>query len=209
MGEIGTLATLAGVLALSVVSPGPNFVLVTSTAMRSSRRAGLAVAAGLALATLTWVLLTEAGFALLLAPGTLAAEAVRVVGAAYLILIGAKMVAGARRPLPQGPAAGAASGPRSAWACLRKGYIVSMTSPKSIAFYASVLGALMPARAPTWFDASVVAIAVAVSALWYGGLAIAFSAGRVRRGFARAKTGLEAAMGLCLVALGGRLLAAR
>lgn len=205
MGEFGTLATLAGVLALSVMSPGPNFVLVTSTAMRASRRAGLAVAAGLALATLTWVLLTEAGFALLLAPGTPAAEVVRILGATYLIFIGVKMIAGARKPLPQGPGLG----PQAAWACLRKGYLVSMTSPKSIAFYASVLGALMPARAPTWFDASVVAIAVAVSALWYGGLALAFSTGRVRRGFAGAKTGLEAVMGLCLVALGGRLLAAR
>lgn len=202
MNEIGTLATLAGVLALSVISPGPNFVLVTSTAMRASRRAGLAVAAGLALATLTWVLLTEAGFALLLAPGTIAAEVVRVFGSAYLIFIGIKMIAGARKPMPQGPG----SAPQGIWAAFRKGYLVSMTSPKSIAFYASILGALMPAKAPVWFDSSVVAIAVSVSALWYGALAIAFSDARVRRGFARVKTQLEAVMGLCLVALGGRLL---
>ena len=202
MNEIGTLATLAGVLALSVISPGPNFVLVTSTAMRASRRAGLAVAAGLALATMTWVLLTEAGFALLLAPGTIAAEVVRVFGAAYLIFIGIKMIAGARKPMPQGSVVAA----QGSWAALRKGYVVSMTSPKSIAFYASILGALMPAEAPVWFDVSVVAIAVSVSVLWYGTLAIAFSDTRVRRGFARVKTQLEAVMGLCLVALGGRLL---
>lgn len=202
MNEIGNLATLAGVLALSVISPGPNFVLVTSTAMRASRRAGLAVAAGLALATMTWVLLTEAGFALLLAPGTIAAEVVRVFGATYLIFIGIKMIAGARKPMPQGAVVAAQGG----WASLRKGYVVSMTSPKSIAFYASILGALMPAEAPTWFDASVVAIAVSVSVLWYGSLAIAFSNARVRHGFARVKTQIEAVMGLCLVALGGRLL---
>ena len=202
MNEIGTLATLAGVLALSVISPGPNFVLVTSTAMRRSRRAGLAVAAGLALATLSWVLLTEAGFALLLAPGTMAAEIVRVAGAAYLIVIGIKMVAGARKPLPQGPMAAA----QGSWAALRAGYVVSMTSPKSIAFYASILGTLMPTRAPLWFDASVVGIAFSVSALWYGTLALAFSDERVRRGFARLKTTLEAVMGVWLVALGGRLL---
>ncbi len=202
MSEIGTLATLAGVLALSVISPGPNFVLVTSTAMRVSRRAGVAVAAGLALATVSWVLLTEAGFALLLAPGTAAAEIVRVVGAAYLIFIGIKMIAGARKPLPQGSSAA----PQAVWAALRKGYLVSMTSPKSIAFYAAILGTLMPAEAPIWFDVSIVAIAVSVSVLWYSALAFAFSDVRVRRGFARVKTGAETAMGLCLVALGGRLL---
>lgn len=202
MSEIGTLTTLAGVLALSVISPGPNFVLVTSTAMRVSRRAGVAVAAGLALATVSWVLLTEAGFALLLAPGTTAAEIVRVVGAAYLIFIGIKMIAGARKPLPQGSSAA----PQGVWAALRKGYLVSKTRPKSIAFYAAILGTLMPAEAPIWFDVSIVAIAVSVSVLWYGALAFAFSDVRVRRGFARVKTGAETAMGLCLVALGGRLL---
>lgn len=204
MGEIGTLATLAGVLALSVISPGPNFMLVTSTAMQASRRAGLAVAAGLALATLSWVLLTEAGFALLLAPGTIAAEIVRVVGAAYLIVIGIRMVVGARKPMPDD----AVVSSQGIGVAFRKGYLVSMTNPKSIAFYASILGALMPAHAPLWFSTSVVAIAVSVSVLWYGALALAFSNDRVRRGFARVKTGLEALMGLCLVALGGRLLTA-
>jgi threonine/homoserine/homoserine lactone efflux protein len=202
MGEIGTLGTIAVVLAVSVVSPGPNFVLVTSTSMRASRQAGLAVAAGLSLATLTWALLTEAGFALLLAPGTVAAQLVRIFGAAYLIVIGIRMVAGARKPLPQGPL----DERPGVWASFRKGYLVSMTNPKSLAFYASILGAVVPARAPLWFDASVVATAFSISLLWYGALALAFSGSWVRRGFARAKTGLEAAMGLCLVALGGRLL---
>ena len=76
MDDLSILATLTGVLALSVISPGPNFLIVTSTAMRVSRRAGLATAAGLALASLTWALLTEAGFALLLVPGSSAAGTV-------------------------------------------------------------------------------------------------------------------------------------
>ena len=205
MDDLSILATLTGVLALSVISPGPNFLIVTSTAMRVSRRAGLATAAGLALASLTWALLTEAGFALLLVPGSSAAATVRVLGAAYLIVVGIRMVMGARKPLPQDSVAET----RGVWPSLRKGYLVSMTSPKSIAFYASILAALMPASAPIWFDASVVAIAFSVSALWYGALAIAFSGDRVRRGFSRAKTGLESVMGLCLVALGGRLLVTR
>ena len=205
MSEIGTLATLAGVLLLSVMSPGPNFVLVTSTAMRASRRAGLAAAAGLGLASFTWVLLTEAGFSLLMAPGSLAAEAVRVLGAFYLVWIGIKMVLGARKPLVDMADANVGS----VWPALRKGYLVSMTSPKSIAFYVSIFAAVMPARVPLWFDGAVLLVAFFVSTLWYGSLALAFSSGRVRAGFARVKAGAETVMGLCLVGLGGRLLAAR
>ncbi|OXH89491.1 lysine transporter LysE, partial [Burkholderia multivorans] len=41
------LLPLAGVLLLSVVSPGPNFVIVTSTAV-ASRRAGVMTSVGLA-----------------------------------------------------------------------------------------------------------------------------------------------------------------
>ncbi len=43
------------------ISPGPNFAVVTGTALTVSRSAGIFVGLGLAIATLTWSLLTIAG----------------------------------------------------------------------------------------------------------------------------------------------------
>ncbi len=55
------LLPIAGVLALGVMSPGPSFATVTSTAMTVSRRAGFLTGMGLSAATLAWALLAIAG----------------------------------------------------------------------------------------------------------------------------------------------------
>ena len=96
MDYIGVLMTITGVLALGVMSPGPNFAIVTSTTMAVSRRAGVLTGLGLAAASFTWALLAVAGLGLLIAHAGWVYTAVRLAGAAYLIWIGAKMVLGAR-----------------------------------------------------------------------------------------------------------------
>ncbi len=205
MDYIASLAGLAGVMTLSVISPGPNFVIVTSTAMRVSRRAGIAAALGLASASFTWATLTVAGLGLLLANLGWAYEAIRIAGAAYLIGIGIKMVLGARKPLDQSSPAS----PATSLVAMRKAFVVSMGNPKSIAFYSSIFAVMVPPHAPLWFYVATVGLATIISAGWYSGLALMFSKPAFRRVFAKAKTGAETVMGVCLVGLGGRLLVSR
>ena len=66
---------------------------------------------------------------------------------------------------------------------------------------------MVPPGAPSWFSAATAASAAAISASWYCSVALMFSQAAVQRGFARVKTAVETTMGLCLVALGGKLLA--
>lgn len=199
------LMTIAGVLMLSVMSPGPNFAIVTSTTMTVSRRAGILTGLGLAAASFTWALLAVAGLGLLIAHAGWIYTAVQLAGAGYLIWLGAKMVLGARRP-PQIP-----SGKSRAvgLAAARKGFLVSMTNPKSVAFYGSIFAVMVPVQAPIWVHAAIVVISAGVSALWYCGLALLFSNGAVRRAFARGRSVIEATMGLFLIALGCRMLVSR
>ena len=203
MDYVGSLAALAGVIALSAIRPGPNFVIVSSTAMRASRKAALAAALGLASASLTWTVLAICGLGLLLSHAAWVYEAIRIVGALYLVAIGLKMVRGARTPLDL-----SATTQRVApWGAMRRAYLVSMGNPKSVAFYGSIFALMVPPSAPLWFYAATVGIATAISALWYCSVALLFSNPRVLTAFARIKTGVETVMGLCLVGLGGKLLA--
>jgi len=63
MEYLPSLATIACLVLLGCISPGPNFLVVTSTAMSVSRGAGLAAGLGVALASLTWASLAVAGLA--------------------------------------------------------------------------------------------------------------------------------------------------
>ncbi len=203
MDYASSLATLAGTMALSVMSPGPNFMVVTSTTMRVSRNAGLMAGLGLAAASLTWALLSVAGLGVILSHAPWAGSLVRLAGGAYLIWIGMKMVLHAREPLEALPAPRTTGG----WASLRRAFLVSLGNPKAMAFYGSIFALLVPPHAPLWFGATVLLLAAAISAAWYCGLALVFSITPVRSAFGRAKVYVDTVMGCCLTALGIRLLA--
>ena len=202
MSYANSLLLLTGVLALSMISPGPNFAIVTATAINVSRRAGLIAGLGLAAASATWTLLTLAGLGFVIARVAWLYTALKLVGAAYLIYLGARMIWQARKAqLPPPP-----DGSANARAVFRKAYFVSLTNPKSAAFYGSVFAVALPPNAPLWFSAAIFAIATALSALWYCGVALLLSTARVRRRFVRAKAVLDAGIGAVLIALGGALL---
>jgi amino acid exporter len=52
---------------LGLVSPGPNVLAVLGTAMAEGRRAGIALALGIAAGSVLWALMTAAGLSALLA----------------------------------------------------------------------------------------------------------------------------------------------
>jgi threonine/homoserine/homoserine lactone efflux protein len=139
MSYLGLLLTIAGVLTLSLLSPEPNFVIVTSTAMMHSRRAGVLIGLGLAAASFTWSLLAVAGLALIISQGSWLYLLIKLAGAVYLMVLGVQMVLGARKPL----AASNVNDP-GGLAAVRKGFVVSMMNPKSIAFYGSIFAIMVP-----------------------------------------------------------------
>lgn len=204
MDTAHTLLALTFAMAASVISPGPNFALVASTATSSSRRDGMHTALGLSAASVTWALLAIFGVGLIFTYASWLATAIRIAGALYLIWLGFNMLLGARQPLKVTTAA-----PDSSWSAARKAFLVSMTNPKSVAFYASIFSVMVPHDAPAWMDAAIVAIAGAVSLTWYGAVALLLSRPAVRAGFLRRKVWIESVLGVCLMGLGGRLLASR
>ncbi|KUM27771.1 lysine transporter LysE [Mesorhizobium loti] len=204
MEYIDSLAILIGVFILSLISPGPNFIIVTSTSMSVSRVAGLFAGLGLALASLTWALLTMAGLGLVIAHFEWLHTVIQVVGALYLIWLGVKMILGAGASIK----VGAATAVRRRDA-MRRAFIVSFTNPKSFAFYGSIFALVIPTRAPFWFYAVIAAVCFSLSMIWYCGLGLFFSNPLVARQFMKVKPALERVMGAALTLLGARLLWSR
>ena len=205
MDYLGALLAISGVLVLSVVSPGPNFAIVTSTATLGSRRAGVATGLGLAAASATWALLAVAGLGLIVSQVEWLYLGIKLAGAAYLIWLGGRMILGARKPVAAAPG----QFETSAFSAARKGYLVSMTNPKALAFYGSIFAVMVAVHAPAWFYVAIAVIAAGVSGLWYCTMALLFSNPAVRGGFMRFKAVFETLMGVFLLGMGGRLLLSR
>jgi len=198
MEYVQPLAMLIGVYLISLISPGPNFIVVTRTSMAVSRKAGLFAGLGLAFASLTWAVLAMVGVGLLIAHVQWLHTVLQLAGAGYLIWLGIKMIMGARQPLSMTVAT------ELTWqGAMRRAYLVSMTSPKSLAFFGGIFALVIPAHAPLWFLLVVAALCFVLSAAWYCGVALCFSNRRVAEGFLRFKAPVERAMGSMLIVLGG------
>ncbi len=206
MEYLGILGSIAGVFLLACLSPGPVWVVITSTSIAVSRRAGVLTGLGVAGATLTWATLAGLGLGLLAQLAWLTV-AIKLAGAAYLVWIGCRMIAGARRPAP---AAGSMPGAQhGGWIALRRGYLSSITNPKAAAFFGSIFVVMLPAHAPVWVYASAVLLLAVLSAGWHCGLAVVFSVAPIQAGYRKAKARIDTLVGAILITLGVRLAVSR
>jgi threonine/homoserine/homoserine lactone efflux protein len=198
-------AAILGALAVGVVSPGPSFVLVVRTALADSRRAGLASALGMGLGGVGFAGLALLGLHAVLTQAGWAALALKLAGAAYLLVLAVGLWRGADAPLAGAPAApaGAPGGSARAFAL---GLATQLSNPKTAIVYASVFAALLPAAPPRWLMIALPPAVFLLEAGWYVVVALAFSAARPRALYARAKRAIDRVAGAVMAALGVRLM---
>lgn len=201
MSHILQLMTIALVFLLGAMSPGPDFVAVTSHAL-ASRRAGLQVAIGVTAAILIWAALALFGLGIILVRIGWLYTAIRIAGALYLIYLGVKILLSTRRaPAPMAISAAKAAS-SAVW---RTGLLTGMTNPKTAAFFGSLFVTVLPLNAPFGVRAAALMVIGFVAIGWFGFVALIFSTGRVRAAYARIRRPIDALLGAILVGLGLRL----
>jgi threonine efflux protein len=199
------LLVLAGVWALVVMSPGPDFVVTMSRAA-GSRRVGLAAAAGITVGTAIWASASAAGAGIVLARYEWAADAVRYLGAAYLGWLGLRMILHSGRPVPKADPDAAPHGAGAAW---RAGLLADLGNPKAAVFWTGLFAAVLPPAAPVTVRAAAIAVAVAVAAAWYSAVACTFSFAVITSRYRRAKKWIDRVTGGVLGGLAVGLAAER
>src|SRR5437763_463221 len=85
---VARLVALAGIWSIVVISPGPDFVATAHHASGGSRRAGLAVVAGIACGTAIWSISAIVGLALVVAHARWILDLIRIGGAVTLAVLG-------------------------------------------------------------------------------------------------------------------------
>ncbi len=191
------LAAFLGVAAVVIVTPGQDTALTIRNTLLGGRRGGVATAAGVVSGQLVWAVAASVGLSAVLLASAPVFTAIRLVGAAYLALLGVQALLAAAR----GPGAGHAR-PSRRRAPFRQGVLSNLGNPKMAIFFTSLLpqfgstfagmltlGAVFAACTLVWLSAYAVAVARARSA---------FRSRRVRRM-------LDAVTGTALVALGLRV----
>lgn len=207
MTYLPQLFAIASIILLACISPGPDFVAITSNAL-TSRRNGMMVALGVALGCVVWAALAVFGLGVLLTRIGWLYSVVRYLGAAYLIYLGVRMLLSARHA-PAKLEETQAAAPEPALLAFRRGLLVNLANPKAAAFFGSLFVSVLPQDAPVWVHAATIGTVGLVSTIWFLCLALMFSARRVRSVYERLRRPADALMGVALVGLGGKLAMSR
>jgi len=192
---------------LLAVTPGPDTALVTRNALLGGRRAGAFTIVGVSLGLLVWTLAASGGVAALLRASEPAFVALKVVGAAYLVFLGAQAVWGAVRGGGAAVTVGRPGAhrlrPRLAF---RQGLVCNLGNPKVAVFFTSFLPQFARGDHPSFTALMLLALAFAAIGLtWLSlyNLALAKAADVLRR--PRVRRALEGVTGVVLIGLGARL----
>ena len=187
-----------------VVIPGPSVLFTIGRALTIGRRGALLTVVGNALGMCVQVVAVAFGLAALIETSAHVYTAVKLVGAAYLVFLGVQAIRHRRALVGDTGAAPVVRTRR----VLREGFVVGLTNPKMIVFFAAAL--------PQFIDRDgghvslqmlalgmiVPFVAVACDSSW------AFAAGTARTWFARSDRRIErmsTAGGVAMVGVGAAL----
>ncbi|HLI10673.1 MAG TPA: LysE family translocator [Alphaproteobacteria bacterium] len=199
-----------GISLVVIVTPGPDTALTIRNTLLGGRKGGVVSALGVATGQAIWALATSAGLAALLVASAPVFTAVKLLGATYLVYLGAQSLRCAfGRSASPTPAAMVGSprrlAPRIAF---RQGLVSNLGNPKMAVFFTSLLPQFAPRHDATF--AALVSLGVVFCALtfaWLAGYAVvvARAGDYLRR--PRIRRAIESVTGAVLIALGLRLAA--
>ena len=195
------LAAFLGVSAVVIVTPGQDTALTIRNTLLGGRRAGVGTAVGVVSGQLAWALATSVGLAALLLASAPLFTAIRLAGAAYLVVLGAQALAAAVRGRPHQDRIH-----RRRSSAVRQGLLSNLGNPKMAVFITS----LLPQFAASFtgmLSLGLLFAALTLSWLSLYALAVARASGLLRK--TRVRRALDAVTGLALVALGLRVAAER
>ncbi|VWB89393.1 LysE family translocator [Burkholderia lata] len=192
------------------VTPGPDTAYIVGRSVAQGRGAGLMSAFGISAGCCVHALACAFGLTALLAASAAAFTVIKLVGAAYLIYLGVRMIFAKQAAEPSGKAAAQAEKPLRQ--LFMQGFWTNVLNPKVVLFFVSFFPQFVSADSPHKALAFLTlgGVFVAMSTVWTS--LVAWVAGSVTERFSGkpgVKKWLDRTVGSAFVGLGLRLATAQ
>lgn len=191
---------VAGIVALGMLSPGPDFFLVIKNAARYPRPAAMMTALGVICGVATHMSYCVAGLAVVITTTPWLFNVLKYAGAVYLIWVGiqALLSRGGGKlnvsNLPQQQVSLASA--------FVQGYLCNLLNPKATLFFLAVFTQVLQIDSGLSEKLWYAGIILGLSAVWWPLLVFLFQSGPVRRGLEKTQKVVDKLLGGMLIALG-------
>jgi len=200
---LSAILTVALLHFLAVVSPGPDFIMISRNALVYSRRSGVYASIGLALGISVHITYSLVGIGLIISRSLILFSFLKFIGAGYLLYIGYKAI----RSKPSLPVVN--NEPQQKHItnieAIRMGFITNATNPKVTLFFLSIFTLVIKPTTPFFIKLIMGAEMSLVTFLWFAFVATILSHSLIKKRFVKIQHYVERVMGILLIALGVRL----
>ncbi|MEL6248592.1 MAG: LysE family transporter [Cyanobacteria bacterium J06627_15] len=198
--------TVFAVGLVAVVTPGPDFALTLRSALAYSRRAGVFTAVGIGLGNTVHATYSLVGIGALISQSILLFNALKLLGAAYLIYLGIKSLGA--KPV-QAQQTQRQSRSVNAWVAFRIGLLGNLLNPKATLFFLALFTQIVQPGTSLGAQAIYGGTVALLSLVWFALLALLISQRWVKHGLTAISHWLERVTGALLILLGVRLAVTR
>lgn len=199
-----TFLLLAIVCFVAMISPGPDFVLVTRNALLYPRSQALATAVGIVCGCLLHATYCILGLAVIIAQSVILFSAIKYVGAGYLIYLGVKSLFASTTPDSTTQVLRLNTMP-SVREAFFQGFLCNILNPKLAMFLLSLFTQFIDVGASTADKVRVASIFIGESVVYWPLLVLLLQSPAIRGLFASMKVVLDKVCGALLVYLGLRV----
>lgn len=194
------LFAVIAITVLTIVTPGPDFIIVARNSLSFSRRSGIYTAVGVSTAVWVHIFYTLAGIGLILSKSILLFSLVKMLGAVYLLYLGISCIRSKGNVGQLGPVRKEAS--PNDFKSFQMGFINNILNPKATLFFVSLFTQLVSPSTPLFIQIVYGAIVSASCLVWFSLVAIFLNRNSVKQTFFRVQKTVEKIMGVVLVAFG-------
>ena len=184
-----------------MMSPGPNAILLSTTALSVGRASAVRTAFGIATGSLIWMSAAALGVSVIFETLLVLGWLLKIAGGFYLIYLGFRLLSSIG--LPQ-----STMKPNSGTVAVygfRRGLLVNLTNPKSATYFGSIFAVFLTVQIPSWVVATVIGCFFLTSILWHCTLAVTISWDKIRGPYIRFSRIIDRIAGAVLILLGIRL----
>lgn len=202
INELIALSAIGVAILFGAMSPGVSFLLVARTAMSSSRRVALSVAAGLGFGALIFAVIALAGLHTLLTLVPSLYTALKVAGGCYLLWLALKIL---RRPSNRIIDSTAVDEVSASKAFLT-GVLTQISNPHTALVFASIFSAALSKNIQPAMYIILPLMAFVIDVLWYAIVACLLSSDGPRLAYIKYRKFIDKLSGGVMAFLGLRLL---
>ena len=193
--------TIALVHLLAVVSPGPDFAMVTRNSIIYSRKVGMYTAIGIAVGIMVHVSYSLLGIGFLIAKSIVLFNIIKFIGAGYLIYIGLKSLQTKPSVLSETEMS-IEKKDISLFASFKIGFLTNALNPKATLFFLALFTQIIDPLTPKTIQFAYGIEMMVITFVWFALVSLFFSNALIRDRVGKFQHYVERATGVVLIALG-------